>query len=85
MRLAERSDWDSVDKQTAAYYAEERRAGIAGRLMVGLQVLKRRLALSDEAVCERCVHDPYFRYFCEEVYFRPARFADRGLLSGAGA
>ena len=38
--------------------------------MVGLLFLKHIYGLSDEGVCERWVHDPYFQYFTGEEFFR---------------
>jgi len=37
---------------------------------VGLHILKQMYNLSDDGVCERWVHDPYFQYFCGESYFQ---------------
>ncbi|MGC0387824.1 hypothetical protein ACVIU7_007830 [Bradyrhizobium liaoningense] len=31
--------------------------------MIGLLLLKHIYGLSDEGVCERWVHDPYFQFF----------------------
>ena len=40
--------------------------------MVGLLFLKHIYGLSDEGVCERWVHDPYFQYFTGEEFFQHA-------------
>ena len=37
------------------------------RLVAGLFILKHMHNLSDEALCERWVENPYFQYFCGEV------------------
>ncbi len=47
-----------------------KRPGIAIRLMVGLHYLKYMFNLSDEAVVERWVANPYYQYFCGEQYFQ---------------
>ena len=39
------------------------------RLMAGLIILKYTHNLSDEALCERWVENPYYQYFCGEVMF----------------
>ena len=38
--------------------------------MVGLQYLKHIHGLSDEAVVQRWAENPYWQYFCGEVYFQ---------------
>src|SRR6266566_2224683 len=40
------------------------------RLVAGLFILKHTHNLSDEALCDRWVENPYFQYFCGEVVFR---------------
>src|SRR4051812_19432570 len=40
------------------------------RLVAGLFILKHMHNLSDEALCDRWVENPYFQYFCGEVVFR---------------
>ncbi len=68
--LAESIDWNFLESKVSVFYAEEGRPGIPSRLMVGLHILKQMYNLSDEAVCERWVCDPYFQYFCGEEYFQ---------------
>lgn len=81
VRLAERIDWRYLDEQAAPFYAEEGRPGIATRLMVVLHLLKHMFALSDAEVCERWVYDPYFQYFCGEVYFQHAFPIERSSMT----
>ena len=38
--------------------------------MIGLLLLKHIYGLSDEGVCERWVHDPYFQFFTGEEFFQ---------------
>ena len=45
--------------------------------MAGLHLLKHMEGLSDEAVCARCVENPYYQYFCGEQYFRHKLPLDR--------
>ncbi len=59
--LAGKIDWDWIDGEIAPLYSENGRPGIETRFMIGLLLLKHIYGLSDEGVCERCVHDPYFR------------------------
>ena len=39
------------------------------QLMAGLAILKHTYDLSDEALCDRWVENPYFQYFCGEEFF----------------
>src|SRR5204863_9603104 len=49
--------------------------------MIGLLLLKHVYGLSDEGVCERWVHDPYFQYFIGEEFFQHAFPHERSDLS----
>jgi IS5 family transposase len=49
--------------------------------MIGLLLLKHIYGLSDEGVCERWVHDPYFQYFTGEEFFQHAFRHERSDLS----
>jgi transposase, IS5 family len=44
------------------------------RLMAGLAILKHTYNLSDEAVCERWVENPYYQYFCGEEILAASRY-----------
>jgi IS5 family transposase len=69
-RLAERVDWAHIDQQVQPFFAAEGRPAIPSRLMIGLHILKSLYQLSDEAVCERWVENPYYQYFCGEEFFQ---------------
>ena len=51
------------------------------RLVAGLFILKHMHNLSDEALCNRWVENPYFQYFCGEVVFRHDLPFDRSSLT----
>ncbi len=51
------------------------------RLVAGLFILKHTHNLSDEALCDRWVENPYFQYFCGEVVFRHELPFDRSSLT----
>jgi IS5 family transposase len=70
VKLADSMSWDFLESKVAPFYSPEGRPGIPVRLMVGLHILKQVYNLSDEAVCERWVENPYFQYFCGETYFQ---------------
>ena len=70
-RLAERIPWSELNERFGSLYTEkEGRPGIATRLMVGLQYLKHTYNLSDEAVVDRWVENPYWQHFCGAEYFQ---------------
>lgn len=68
--LADRIDWQHLDAKLEPFYAQTGRPAIASRLMIGLHLLKQIHQLSDEAICEQWVVNPYFQYFCGETYFQ---------------
>lgn len=68
--LGQLIDWLHLEKKFGAFYHETGRPGVSTRLMVGIHILKQMYCLSDEGVCERWVHDPYFQHFCGESFFQ---------------
>jgi len=71
VRLAAEIDWDFLAKR----FSSVCRIGpgqppLPTRLVAGLFILKHMHNLSDEALCDRWVENPYFQYFCGEVVFR---------------
>src|SRR5215472_11788040 len=70
VRLAGEIDWDFLARR----FSSVCRVGpgqppLPTRLVAGLFILKHMHNLSDEALCERWVENPYFQYFCGEVVF----------------
>ena len=49
--------------------------------MAGLSILKSMHDLSDEALCERWVENPYFQLFCGEEFFQHKTPFDRSSLT----
>ena len=72
VRLADEIDWDWIDGELADLFSDKGRPGTETRFMIGLLLLKHIYGLSDELVCERWVHDPYFQYFTGETFFQHA-------------
>jgi len=70
VQLAARIDWDWIDDEIAPLYSEQGRPGIETRFVIGLFLLKDTYGLSDDGVCDRWVHDPYFQYFTGEEFFQ---------------
>lgn len=81
VQLAGKVDWDWIDGEIAPLYSENGRPGIATRFVIGLLLLKHIYGLSDEGVCERWGHDPYFQYFTGEEFFQHAFPHERSDLS----
>jgi IS5 family transposase len=49
--------------------------------MPGLLILKHSYDLSDEALCERWLENPYFQCFCGEEFFQHRLVFDRSSLT----
>ena len=70
-RLADLLDWSVFDKEFGPLYCPDNGCpGKPTRLLVGLHYLKHGYGLSDEAVVSGWVENPYWQYFCGEVYFQ---------------
>lgn len=70
VRLAGEIDWAWIDGELADLFSANGRPAVPTRFMVGLLFLKHIYGLSDEGVCERWVHDPYFQIFTGEEFFQ---------------
>ena len=71
VRLSELIDWPVFESQWGVLFEDRRGApALPTRLITGLQYLKHTYKLSDEDVVRRWVENPYFQYFCGEVYFQ---------------
>jgi IS5 family transposase len=80
-QLAGKIDWDWIDREIAPLYSDKGRPGIETRFAIGLLLLKHIYGLSDEAVCERWVYDPYFQHFTGEEFFQHEFPHERSDLS----
>ena len=77
IRLGQEVDWDGLDKIFGKNYCENNgRPARSTRLMVGLHYLKYTFDLSDEAVVEAWVENPYWQHFCGNQYFEYKRPID---------
>jgi transposase, IS5 family len=81
VRLADAIDWAWIESELVGYFEPTGRPGVPTRFMVGLLLLKHVYGLSDEAVCERWVYDPYFQYFTGEEFFQHAFPHERSGLT----
>ena len=81
VQLAGKIDWEWIDGEIAPLYSDKGRPGIETRFVIGLLLLKHIYGLSDEGVCERWVHDPYFQHFSGEEFFQHEFPHERSDLS----
>lgn len=68
--LSNRIDWDSVEKEFSVYFSEIGRPSVPIRRMIGLLLLKHIYNLSDEAIVDRWIENPYWQYFSGEKVFQ---------------
>jgi len=82
VRLHRTIDWGFLDKSFGAVYADvPGRPPLPTRLMAGLAILKHMHNLSDEALCDRWLENPYFQLFCGEEFFAHKSPFDRSSLT----
>jgi IS5 family transposase len=87
-KITKEIDWSFFDKEfEETYDPTTGRPGKSIRLMVGLHYLKYTFDLSDEAVLQGFLENPYWQYFCGFEYFQHelptdpsnmTRFRERG-------
>jgi hypothetical protein len=69
--LAQKVDWGFLEKTFGEAYTDgPGQPPLPTRLMAGLTILKYTHDLSDEALCERWVENPYYQFFCGEEFGR---------------
>ena len=82
VQLADCIDWSNFEKKFKAFFPSGRgRPALPVRLVVGLIYLKYMFNLSDEAVVERLLSDPYWQYFCGFEYFQHKLVIDSSSLT----
>ena len=68
--LSGQIDWDSIEREFSVYFSEIGRPSVPIRRMVGLLLLKHIYNLSDEAIVDRWIENPYWQYFSGEKVFQ---------------
>ncbi len=68
--LSKQIDWDLVEADFSVYYSDFGRPSVPIRKMVGLLLLKHIYNLSDEALIDRWIENPYWQYFSGEKIFQ---------------
>jgi transposase, IS5 family len=81
-KLAGSVDWKFLEARFGAAYTDKPgHPPLPTRLMAGLAILKYMHDLSDEALCDRWVENPYFQLFCGEEFFQHRLSFDRSSLT----
>jgi transposase, IS5 family len=82
VRLAQTLDWRFLEARFGEVYDDDPgRPPLPTRLMAGLAILKHLHDLSDEALCDRWLENPYFQVFCGEEFFQHRLPFDRSSLT----
>jgi transposase, IS5 family len=68
--LAKKIDWNGLEKEFAPLYGKVGHPSVPIRTIAGLLFLKQMYNLGDETVVERYLENPYWQYFCGEIYFQ---------------
>ena len=69
MLLGRAFPWDRFQEEFRHFYSPKGRKAKPTRLMIGLLLLKYLRNLSDEAVVEQWMENPYFQAFCGSIDF----------------
>lgn len=81
-KLARTIDWGFLEKRFGAVYTDgPGQPPLPTRLMAGLAILKATHNLSDEALCDRWVENPYYQLFCGEEFFQHELPFDRTSMT----
>jgi len=79
--LSKKIQWEQLESDLSQYYCVNNgRPGIPIRTISGMLILKRMFNESDESVIDRWVENPYWQYFCGEIYFQHKPPFDRTEL-----
>jgi IS5 family transposase len=82
VKLAHETDWAFLERTFGEAYTDgPGQPPLPTRLMAGMMILKYTHNLSDEALCERWVENPYYQFFCGEEFFQHKLVLDRSSLS----
>jgi IS5 family transposase len=82
VKLAWAIDWRFLEERLGAVYTDQPgHPPLPTRLMAGLAILKHMHDLSDEALCEHWIENPYFQFFCGEEFFQHRLVFDRSSLT----
>src|SRR5256885_2572119 len=75
-------NWRFLEAQFGSVYSDGPGCPpLPTQLMAGLALLKHMYDLSDEALCDRWIENPYFQFFCGEEFFQHRLPFDRSSLT----
>ncbi len=69
-RLSTLIDWQQLDAEIAPNFSDQGAPALPTRLVAGLIYLQHAEKLSDEAVVEHWIQNPYWQFFCGESFFQ---------------
>jgi IS5 family transposase len=82
VKLSQVIDWHFLEERFGSVYTDGPGSPpLPTRLMAGLAILKHTYDLSDEALCDRWIENPYFQFFCGEEFFQHQLVFDRSSLT----
>src|SRR6201998_2840919 len=82
VKLSRAIDWRFLEELFGSVYSDGPGCPpLPTQLMAGLALLKHMYDLSDEALCERWIENPYFQFFCGEEFFQNRLPFDRSSLT----
>src|SRR5580765_3728240 len=82
VRLAGLIDWSEIERTFGAHFSSTRgRPALPPRLIAGLLYLQHTFDASDEAVVNTWVENPYWQFFCGEVYLQTEAPIDPSSLT----
>lgn len=81
LQLSEQIDWSFLEAEFSPLYSHLGKPNKHIRLMVGLSILKHMENLSDEALVQRWVQNPYYQVFTGEIEFQWALPCDPTSLT----
>lgn len=69
-KLTRKTDWEKADVEFAGFYSQKGAPSIPIRIIVGLIMLKQVYGYSDKSALVQWLENPYWQYFCGEVYLQ---------------
>jgi transposase, IS5 family len=76
IHLSTKIDWSVFEQEFSVLYSNTGTPSKPIRLMTGLLILKQMYNLGDETLIPSWIANPYFQYFCGEVYFQHSKPCD---------
>jgi len=81
LRIAELIPWEELEEEYAKHFSDLGRPASDCQLVIGLLLLKHMTGLSDEAVVEEVLENPYMQAFCGFEQFVTEEFLDSSTLT----